>query len=333
MRAVVPLVSLALVACASGQDAPAIDARAVDAALPDGAPIDIGGDGPDVDAAMIDAAAIDARIDAPSIDAGIDAAPIDAAIDAPPIDGPPPVVAHLLLSEVVLAPTGGEMIELVNPTSTAIDLSDYYLSDAPGYFRLPASVTAANVDSADFIVRFPTGATIAPGGVVTVAVDTAANFTTTYPGVNPTYSIAGATMVALAATAGSTLTNSGEPIILFRWDGASDRVTDVDIMIAGTPSATNVLANKSGVAVDGPDADPDGTAYATDAFTLPGQSAPASGRSTKRIALESDSNETHAGAGNGVAGHDETSEMLGATWDTGGYTVPTPGTVPAALLP
>ena len=59
---------------------------------------------------------------------------------------------------------------------------------------------------------------------------------------------------------------------------------------------------------------------------------PASGRSTKRLALESATVETTTG-GNGVAGHDETSEMLGVTWDTGSYTAPTPGQVPSALLP
>lgn len=333
MRAVVSLASLVpliLAACASGQDP--VDARAIDATVPDGSPdgavVDAASDGPVADAAIdgpaVDAAVIDARIDAPAI---------DAAVDAAPIDGPPPVVASLLLTEVVLAPTAGELIEIVNPTSATVDLSTYYLSDAPNYFRLPAGVAAATVDSADFIVKFPAGATIAPGAVVTVAIDTAANFTTTYPTITPTYSIASATMTIVSSTAGSTLTNAGEPIVLFQWDGASDRVTDVDIMIAGTPSAANVLVNKSGIAIDGPDADSAATAYLTDAFTLPSQSAPASGRSTKRVALESDTNEIHAGAGNGVAGHDETSEMLGLTWDTGGYTVPTPGAVPPALVP
>lgn len=318
---------LALAACASGSGSQPIDAhREIDGDVdPDAAAIDAA----DPDAATIDAAAIDARV----IDAAvIDAPAIDAPTDAPAIDAPPPVIASLLLTEIVLAPTGGELIEVVNPTAAAIDLSNYYLSDAPSYFRLPAGVAAVAADTSDFVARFPSGASIPAHGVVTVAIDTAANFTTAYPATTPTYSIASATMTVLT-TGTATLTNTGEPIALFFWNGQTDLVTDVDLMICGTPSAANLFANKSGVALDGPDPDGATTAYLTDVNTLPTQTAPASNRSTKRLALESATVETQAGTGNGVNGHDETSEMTGVTWDGTGYTAPTPGTVPAALLP
>lgn len=286
--------------------------------------------GVSADAGPSDARRIDARVvDAPPGDGpGVDAR-VDAAIDAAGPDAPTPVVASLLLTEIVLAPTGGELIELVNPTAQAVNLSGYYLSDAPGYFKLPAGVTAVGADSSDFVARFPAGATLAAGGVATIAIDTAASFTTTYPGVDPTYSIGSGTMMLLTGGA-PTLTNAGEPVVLFAWDGAADKVIDVDIMYAGTPSAANLLVTKT--PVDGPDADTAATAYAADALTLPTQSAPASGRSTKRLALESAATEIQAG-GNGVGGHDETSEMTGTTWDSSAYTVPTPGMVPAALVP
>ena len=54
----------------------------------------------------------------------------------------------------------------------------------------------------------------------TVATDSAAAFTTAYPGVTPSYSVVGATMVAVAVSGTPTLTNAGEPIILF---GANER--------------------------------------------------------------------------------------------------------------
>ncbi len=270
-----------------------------------------------------DAAASDAR--------PIDARPIDARpIDGGAIDGPNPIVASLTLTEVVLAPTTGELIELLNPTASAVDLGTYYLSDTPGYFKLPAGASMVGADATDFVARFPAGATLGPGAVATVALDTAANFTTTYPGVAPTYSIASGTMIVLTAGTAPTLTNAGEPVILFQWNGVSDKVTDVDIMVAGTPSAANALVAKT--AVDGPDADSTATAYAADALTIPTQSAPAAGRSTKRLALESAATETQSG-GNGVSGHDETSEHTDTTWDSAAYTAPTPGTVPAALMP
>ncbi|MBK9030163.1 MAG: lamin tail domain-containing protein [Myxococcales bacterium] len=319
-----------LAACASGSTEQPVDAARVDAVVhdgaePDGAEADAAGpDAAPPDAATADAAVVDARlVDAPAIDA----IPLDA-----PVDGPPPVVTSLLLAEVVLAPTGGEFVEIVNPTTAAVDLSNYHLSDAPQYFRLPAGVAAVAADTTDFVARFPAGASIPAGGVITVALDTAANFTIAYPTIAPTYSLASGTMTVLTAGAGATLTNAGEPIVLFFWDGASDKVTDVDIMVAGTPTATNALANKSGVAIDGPDADALTGTYAADANTIPSQTAPASGRSTKRLALESAAVETQTG-GNGVAGHDETSEQTNTTWDTTAYSVPTPGAVPAALLP
>ncbi|MEZ4401636.1 MAG: lamin tail domain-containing protein [Kofleriaceae bacterium] len=320
-----PVALWVVAACASGGqpiDAGPIDGRVVDA--PPGEP----------DAATTDAATTDAATpDAATPDAATpDARPVDAMVDAPMIDGPPPVVASLLLSEIVLAPTGGEFVEIVNPTGAAVDLSTYYLSDAPQYFRLPEGVAAVAADASDFVARFPAGAMIPAGGVVTVAIDTAANFTVAYPGVTADYSLASGTMTVLT-TGTATLTNAGEPVVLFNWDGASDLVTDVDIMLAGTPSAANALVNKSGVAIDGPDANTTTASFATDANTLPTQSAPASARSTKRIALESAAVEVQAGAGNGVAGHDETSEQTNLTWDSAGYTAPTPGQVPPALVP
>jgi Lamin Tail Domain len=328
---------LASAACASGGTGQPIDAAVIDSPMVvDGARIDAAAardGGPDataLDAAVLDAAAIDARvIDAPPIDALI----VDAAVDAVPIDGPPPVITSLLLSEVVLAPTGGELVEIVNPTAAAVDLSTYYIADAPNYWKLPAGIAAVAADNTDFVARFPAGATVAAHGVVTVAIDTAANFTVAYPTMTATYSIASATMVVVSMGTGATLTNAGEPIALFFWDGASDKVTDVDLMVAGTPTAANLFSNKSALMVDGPDVDTIATAYSTDANTLPSQTAPGSGKSTKRLALESTAVETQTGAGNGVAGHDETSELLNTTWDMAAYTIPTPGQVPMALVP
>lgn len=237
------------------------------------------------------------------------------------------MVAPLLLSELSLAPNSGEMIELYNPTSAPVALRNFYLTDVPTYFRLPAA--GQTVEASDFVVRFPASAVIPARGVVTVALDTAANFTAA-TGATPTYSIAGATMELVAGSA-PTLTNTGEPVVLFYWDGTSDRVTDVDVMLAGAPSASNALVNKSGASVDGPDADTVAAAYAADAMTITAQSAaPGSGLSTKRIALETAGSEAQTG-GNGVLGQDETSEQTQATWDSGTYTALTPGSVPAAL--
>ena len=244
----------------------------------------------------------------------------DAPDNPPPIDAPGASAAALLVTEVVLAPTTGEFVEIANPTSQPVDLSTYYLTDSGKYFRLPGGTVA--VDPSDFIVKFPDGATIAPGAVITVALDSVASFQTLY-GVAPTFSVASGTMTPVATSGLATLTNAGEPVILFAWAG-SGLVRDVDILLAGVPSATNQLEDKSGVVVAG-------SAYAPDARTIaPQASAPNAGASTKRIALETGF-EVQTGAGNGIAGDDETSENTASTWDTT-FTAPTPGTLPAGLL-
>jgi hypothetical protein len=260
----------------------------------------------------------------------------DARNDGPGIDGALPAGSPLLLSEVVLTPDAGEMIEIVNTSGEDVNLETYYLSDNGNYYRMPRDMT---VDTTDFIVKFPTGAVIKGHTAVTVAIDTPNNFFTTY-NVLPTYSLRDGSLTTIAMTGTPNLTNAGEPIILFQWDGHSDLVRDVDILLAGIPSATNSLPNKSGVMQDGPDADGAQSAYAVDARTMPPQAMAAAGTtgaplSTKRIALE-DNHETQDGHGNGPSGHDETSEDTSVTWDDGSvahpFTAPTPGDAPAQLM-
>jgi hypothetical protein len=236
--------------------------------------------------------------------------------------------SSLLLTEVVLAPSTGEFIEIANPSNTAVDLSTYYLSDNGNYFRLPAGLTT--IDSTDFLAKFPAGASIAAHGVITVALDTTGNYMATY-GIAPTYSLASLTMTNVVSSGVPSLTNAGEVVVLFRWDGQSDLVKDVDLMLAGAPTVANSIVDKSTIAIDGPDAGTAVTAYAADARTLPMQgSTPPSGKSTKRLVTEV-GHETQSGGGNGITGDDETSEDTAATWDSTGFGNPTPGVVPAAL--
>jgi hypothetical protein len=321
-----PLVlALLFAACAHGsnpgEDIPA-DARVTPIDAKPGAP-----DAPEVDAAP---GAPDAKPGAPDAKPTPDGAP-DATVDAMPApDATPVVVNSLLISEVVLAPTGGEFIEIYNPTAATVALDHYYLSDHGTYWKLPAGGQV--LDTGDFIAKFPVGAMIASHAVVTVALDTTANFTTAY-GAAPTYSIASGTMLTVDSTGTPGLTNGGEPAILFSWDGASDLVTDVDMMLAGAPSSTNLLVSKSGATQDGPDAGTTKSTYAVDANTLAAQpTAPASGKSTKRILLDT-GHQTANGTGNGVNGDDCTSEDTSVTWDSSAYTAPTPGTVPTTLMP
>jgi hypothetical protein len=316
-----------LVACASGN------------ARPDGRPGD--------DAAVLDAISDGAIVDAP-LDGFVydDGGPPDTAPDdapGPPIDGPlpddggpiGPVGDHLLLTEVVLQPTEGELVEIFNPTGVAITLTDYYLADTSPYYQLPAGTQAVTTN--DFIARFPSGATIGAHTIQTVAIATAAEFSAAY-GVPATYSLGtggpGTTaLVAVDVGANPTLTNAGESIALFHWDGESDLVADVDLINAGEPTGANLFSTKSSAMIDGPDPDGSPSTYATDAFTLGVQaSAAGDNKSTKRILPET-GHEIAGSSGNGILGDDETSEAIQITWDHTPFTAPDPGVVAAALGP
>jgi hypothetical protein len=215
------------------------------------------------------------------------------------------------------------MIEIANTSGQEVDLSTYYLTDSGGYYSLPVQ---ASVQANDFIVKFPVGAKLAGRGVLVVAIDTPMNFAMTY-GKAPSFSVVDGSMQTIAMNGQPTLTNEGEPIILFQWDGRSDLVRDVDIILVGIPTGTsNAFPNKSGMQQDGPDEDMAASAYAVDRHTIsPQPSTPGSGLSTKRIQLEA-GHEAQDGTGNGQSGDDETSEDTSATWDTA-FTAPDPFTV------
>jgi hypothetical protein len=166
-----------------------------------------------------------------------------------------------LLSEVVVTTTAGEFVEIQNPTAAAIDLSDVYLTDATFagggtfYYNIVTGANAGGGSFGDFHARFPDGATIAPGEFQTVSLAGSDDFFATY-GFNPTYELYedGAGPDAIAdmreALPGSInnqggLTNSGEIVVLYTWDGTSDLVQDIDYALWGTSCRISTM--RSGV--------------------------------------------------------------------------------------
>src|SRR5258708_16579751 len=68
-------------------------------------------------------------------------------------DAQPMGPAHVVLSQICLGPDGAEFIELVNPTTSAVDLSHYYLANHGSYFRLPAR--GQTPPAQPFLLPFP----------------------------------------------------------------------------------------------------------------------------------------------------------------------------------
>jgi len=235
---------------------------------------------------------------------------------------PAGAASHLLLTEIVVTPTGGEYIEIANPTGSDVSLDGYYVTDdwfstgGTGYFQLPQAGYTVGVSS-DFDAHFPPGAMIPAGGVITVA-SSGADFTLTY-GFPPTYELNDTSPVAnMVIVSNNTplslalLTNSSEMVMLFYWDGATDLVCDVDYVQWGSLASGNGV-DKTGKTVDGPDGDAVASAYNAD--TPVGSQtfvpAPASGESVARTGL-TEVGETATG-GNGCIPDGNTSTRR-STW-------------------
>lgn len=243
---------------------------------------------------------------------------------------------HLLISEFVVTPTAGEYVEIYNGTGADVDLTNYYLTDAMNagdndYINVVDGTYSAF--GSDFLAKFPDGAVIKAGEFQVIASD-AVGFLATY-GVEADYELLAKSatvpdMVApkagdIGATAG--LSNDGEVVVLFYWDGASDLVQDVDYVIWGDKAE---FVDKTGVTKDGPDADTDASAYLNDtpqanqisvSIGVPHEF----GKSAARQKLDEMSEILIAG--NGMGGHDETSENLEAAFKNSD---PTPGASPSA---
>lgn len=246
---------------------------------------------------------------------------------------------HLLITEVVVGPTEAEFIEIHNPTAAAIDLSNYYLSDFHDYACLLGRTCAitgrtapTSIATSDFVARFPAGATLAPGGYLVVTTTSPERFATIAGGRCPTYYLpasglagdggavplgpcTGAVAMRGAPTTANTvgssagLTNGGELAILFRWDGTSNLVEDVDYTFWGAASSSNLQVDKSGTSAMG-------SPYRTDTPAAMQQRVAAPDNGAAAIRCNYAETGERTSGGNGLGGHDETSEPLMTTWRT-----------------
>ena len=244
---------------------------------------------------------------------------------------------HILITEVVVTPTDGEFIEIYNNTSGTIDLSDYYLTDATYanggnyYYNIVTGSNAGGGSNSDFHARFPDGSSIASGAYQTIGIK-GSGFVSTY-GKNPTYELyeTNASIQNMreafsgSIDGGSTLTNSGEVVILYFWDGLTDLVSDGDYYLWGDKDEA---VDKTGVSIDGPD---DGSTTSTYLADTPIASQIVSvngqphefGESSQRTTLI-ETGETQSG-GNGLTGHNEMSENLASSFIAA---APNPGSGP-----
>jgi hypothetical protein len=224
-----------------------------------------------------------------------------------------------------VTPTAAEAVEIHNPTTATITLTDYWLYNAT---YAPDSGTSCHYYDhttnpscgsafGDFDLRFPTGTTIGPGETIVIAVTGAVNYMAqcedggcgvTRPDFEVPLGTAGDPSVPdmlgkydTAATA--FLTNGSEDLVLYTWNGdPGGAVKDIDYFIWG--DSLLVRTDKTGVGTFLPDTPIDQQSAMKTAATAT--------TSFQRLCYN-EAAEKEIG-GNGVSGHDETSEDLNSTF-------------------
>lgn len=299
-----------------------------------------------VDATMEDATAADGTAVVP--DAATEDAGYNCGVSA----------EHLLLSEITVTPAVGEFVEIHNPTGASIDLSHYYLwnntyknisgcnsssacnavgvSDVRFHWMIPQPSLRANLTpgSGDFVVKFPDGASIGAGEYQTISIATQDEFCTTF-GKKPNYELKATPAASCSVHTGTvatmvgdmfgynsihgsaSLTNSGEELILFQWSGVDcEPVKDVDYGLWGDQCEASDRIGSS--ICSGAVTYTDDTLCASQ--TVIQSAAHSDGESYQRT-CNAEIGEV-ATEGNGISGHNETSEDLSRSW---GVAAATPG--------
>ncbi|HCL00175.1 MAG TPA: hypothetical protein DHW42_08760 [Candidatus Marinimicrobia bacterium] len=222
---------------------------------------------------------------------------------------------HLVISEIVLQPKEREFVKIYNLTDAALDLSNYYLTDGTDtvngkfYYNLPIGSDFHSGSGTDFMVRFPDAYSIPAKSSILISIMTKSAYETNY-GETPDLSIKedfrhAVDTMSTIGTAPYYLDDYKETLVLFYWDGSSPTVQDVDYILWGS---TDYAIDKSAVAGYAADTPVDQQKFIPwfEIFQVHDN-----GQKLKRISDEG--TESQSG-GNGITGHDETSENLDQTW-------------------
>ena len=217
---------------------------------------------------------------------------------------------HLIFSELVITPSDGEYVTISNPTASPVDMTNYYITDATDngtgkvYYNLPSGNDYWSASSSDFIARFPASYSINAGETIYLSLRDNTKYQSEY-GSLPDLSLDEYLLDAISGTPskGSTtapkLGNTNESLILFYWDGSSATVQDVDYLVWGD---NTYAIDKTGI-----------SGYADDTPVGSQEILPVHDTSEKLFRISDEGAEISA-SGNGITGHDETSESFSTTW-------------------
>ena len=231
----------------------------------------------------------------------------------------PHIADHIIFTQITITPDEAEVIAIHNPTDETLDLSNYYLSDAEysstnsHYYNLPTGNDYWSGFSSDFIARFP-DININPGQTLTISIKDASTFNSYYS-YNPDLTLTDDMLDVVdgQSTIGSSA-NLGayEVLILFKWDGNPlSLIQDIDYFYWGDSQGLALYGiDKTGISTyedDTPfniqtnnilEAHDLDYSYVRKSTTENGESGPSNNIT-----------------GNGITGHDETSEIFNQSWE------------------
>ena len=150
---------------------------------------------------------------------------------------------HIIFSRITTTPNDAEMVSITNPTSFAINLSNYYLSDEnTSYYKLPSNEGYWSGSNSKFVAKFP-DIDIAPNQTLTIGLHDAISFKNYYsvdPDITLQENMLSVDVDGSDSTIGSSsnlLIDNYESLILFYWDGSSSIIQDVDYFVWGFAQA------------------------------------------------------------------------------------------------
>ena len=208
---------------------------------------------------------------------------------------------HLIFNRICTTPDQAEMIEIYNPLSSEIDLSNYYLSDSDKYYQW---INGESIGNFDFVIKFPTGLTIASQETIIITTQSNADFSNHYDQIAD-ISLIDTDFESFEFGINPNLSASEEMLILFYWDGISSIVQDVDYFLWGDYDKGVYKSTDEGYTYND-------TPLENQIFIRDYSEADFSDSLYVRNNIN-ENDEIQSG-GNGITGHDETSENIVSSW-------------------
>ena len=210
---------------------------------------------------------------------------------------------HLIFNRVCINPNEAELIEIYNPTNETINLSNYYLSDQNDYYNWVFG-NSSNLSSRDFVIKFPDGSQIQSQESFFITTISNEDFFNYYDEM-PNISLIDTDFEISEIGSSPGLDNNQEMLILFYWDGISEIIQDVDYFLWGSTLRGFSKTIDEGYTYNDTSIE--------DQFFIRNYSDSDFGDSLYVRNSMTENGEIQFD-GNGITGHDETSENIAESW-------------------